>query len=246
MKLKEQHLSSKIEQVKTKLGKDFFQYAPIRNGRELITLFINQKGTIVETKYHTQLENFEVFELKVNNNLLEHGNRLDVITELITAYNEDFLSVKSGLENEYNILSLIERYSLKKHGDILEQYTLYNDLVYAYYMYGIGLNKESLFTINVVTPSYANIAYCDLHYMKGEELWAKLYHKRMTLTQIEKILTDFYGVKIMVEMPDEQNSPDYTFYYYDEKGEIDGTIYALPTRENTTSVVYFITEIAFE
>lgn len=75
----------------------------------------------------------------------------------------------------------------------------------------------------------------------SDELW----HKRVTLTQAEEILTKHYGTKITIEMADEQNAPDYTFYYYDESGEIDGTIYALPTREIRTSIVYLITEIDY-
>ena len=77
----------------------------------------------------------------------------------------------------------------------------------------------------------------------SDNLCCELWHKRVTLTQAEEILTKHYGTKITIEMPDEQNSPDYTFYYYDESGEIDGTIYALPTREIRTSIVYLITEI---
>lgn len=80
----------------------------------------------------------------------------------------------------------------------------------------------------------------------SDDLWCELWHKRVTLTQVEEILTKHYGTKITITMPDEQNAPDYTFYYYDESGEINGTIYALPTREIRTSIVYLITEIDFE
>lgn len=79
----------------------------------------------------------------------------------------------------------------------------------------------------------------------SEDLWRELWHKRVTLTEVENILTEHYGTKITIDMPDEQNAPDYSFYYFDKNGEIDGTIYALPTREIRTSIVYFITEIAF-
>lgn len=77
----------------------------------------------------------------------------------------------------------------------------------------------------------------------SDNLWHKLWHKRITLTEAEEILSKHYGAKIEITMLDEQNAPDYTFYYYDESGEINGTIYALPTREIRTSIVYLITKI---
>lgn len=73
-----------------------------------------------------------------------------------------------------------------------------------------------------------------------------LVGKRFTLTEMDKALSDICGAKINSFYAEEQNSPDHTFYFqrFDGKFDLDGTLYALPTREvKDEKEVWYITEI---
>lgn len=76
-----------------------------------------------------------------------------------------------------------------------------------------------------------------------------LVGKRVTLTEMDKSLSDVCKTKMNCFYAEEQNSPDHTFYFqrFDGKFDLDGTLYALPTREvRNEEQVWYITEITLD
>lgn len=124
-------------------------------------LLINDDGIILEFSYDKKNEEFFIYKLIPNDNIIHYENRLEIITEFITAYNNDELSQKSGKPNDYNVLDVIHNFSNYACGRNVEKY-INSDLAYAYYNFGINLNRDELFIVTDVTLDFFKLTYDEL------------------------------------------------------------------------------------
>lgn len=174
MKCKQTDLNATIVVVESRLNasnmKKFKRYNSF--GKFLL---INDDGIILEFCYDAKNEDLSIYKLIPNDNLIHYENRLEIITEFITAYNNNELSQKSGKSNDYNVLDLIHNFSNYACGRNVEKY-INSDLAYAYYTFGINLNRDELFIVTDATLEFfARATYDELtckieESIKGKEL----------------------------------------------------------------------------
>jgi hypothetical protein len=174
MKCKQTDLNATIVVVESRLNasnmKKFKRYNSF--GKFLL---INDDGIILEFSYDAKNEDLFIYKLIPNDNLIHCENRLEIITEFITAYNNDELSQKSGTPNDYNVLDVIHNFSNYACGRNVEKY-INSDLAYAYYCFGINLNRDELFIVTDATLEFfARVTYHELtckieESIKGKDL----------------------------------------------------------------------------